>query len=117
MSGAVANESPPVEGKEPSACGGCPDVDGCRSAWSAPHQGPFSPAGLSLGSAVAFLLPIISAIMVGALVHSHKDDSGSILWDIAGAVVGLLIGAALALLVMPLIKKHLPNRPTNRTCP
>ena len=106
----AAEESQRANSAEPSVCTDCPEAHKCRSAWSAPHQGPFSAVGLSLGSALAFLLPIATAIIAGVWAHAHQGDPPSVLWDIAAAAFGMLAGAAIALLAMPVIKKHFPSQ-------
>lgn len=110
----AAAESPTAKSTEPSVCTGCPEAHKCRAAWSAPHQGPFSAVGLSLGSVLAFLLPITTAIIAAASVHAHQTDPPSVLWDIIAAAFGMFLGAAIAMLVMPLIKKHFPKQSHHR---
>lgn len=102
----ASQASSPPNNAEGSSCTGCPDAHQCRSAWSAERRGPFSPAGLSISSAIAFLLPVITAIIGCALAGKFKGDAASVGWDIIGAGVGLGVGTAIALAAMPAIKKH-----------
>ena len=106
MTPSPAAEQSTPDSNESSACSGCPDAHKCRTAWSAPRRGPFSPAGLSISSAAVFLLPLIGAIIAGAWAHACKSDSAYLFWDIAAAAVGFIAGAVVALITMPLIKKH-----------
>ena len=79
-------------------CGRCPQADQCRQVWSTNRRGPLTPAGLSLASALAFLLPIITAIIAGALASVYAPD-----WIIIAAGAGLIIGVLPARLGMNLI--------------
>jgi len=93
--------------KDDNVCGSCPHVDKCREVWSKPNQGPFSPAGLSLCSAAGFLLPIITAIIAGAVAHSYfSTGRKTSFWEPLAVGLGLIAGAALAWLIVPLIKKN-----------
>jgi len=88
-------------------CVGCPDEDKCRRVWSQPHKGPLNAAGLVISSGLAFLLPLLTAIMAGAVVHSFKDATNHVLaWEIGAALAGLLVGAMAAWSLMPLLRKR-----------
>ena len=91
-------------------CSGCPEADKCRQVWSMPNQGSFTSAGLTLSSILVFLLPIITAIIAAALTHTFfPPQANSTRWEIAAALVGLIVGAGLALILLPLIKKYFTN--------
>ena len=79
-------------------CGRCPLADQCRQVWSIDRQGSLTPTGLTLASALAFLLPIITAIIAGVLATAYAPD-----WIIAAAAVGLVMGVLPAWLGMKLI--------------
>lgn len=97
----------PVAQTDNTYCDGCSDADNCRKAWSAPRRGPFSAAGLSLGSALVFLLPLVTAIIAAAVYHYLKAPSEKFsLGQVLAAAAGLLIGACLARLLLPSIRKH-----------
>ena len=88
-------------------CKDCFHADRCRQVWSESPGGTFSPAGLSLASLVAFLLPLVTAIVAGAAAHIYLiDQDNAPMAEIAAALAGLLAGAALAWLFMPSLKKH-----------
>ncbi len=75
-----------------------------------PNQGPFTAAGLTLSSILVFLLPIITAIIAAAVTHEFiPPQANTTRWEIAAVVVGLIIGAVLARMLLPLIKKHFSN--------
>ena len=100
---------PSAPDKDDNICGSCPQVDKCREVWSKPNQGPFSPAGLSLCSAAGFLLPIMTAIIAGAIAHSYfSTGNKTSLWELVAAGLGLITGAAVAWLIVPIIKKRFP---------
>ena len=90
-------------------CASCPNAHQCREVWSSPRRGPFSPTGLSLSSAVVFLLPIVSAISAGALAENFMADVDGFSHGLAVAMVtGLLLGIFAAWLILPAIKKRFP---------
>ena len=91
---------------EQSACQGCPHTDQCRDVWGAARRGPFSAAGLSLGSAAAFLLPWVTAIAGAVVVRGFEAErAGFSAGQALGALGGLLLGGVGAWLVMPMIRK------------
>jgi len=91
----------------PAACSSCPSSDHCRNVWSISSHGPFTPAGLDLACILVFLLPILCAIIAGALLPLFTSIKDSSSWlQILAAAGGLLIGAFFAWLVLPLLKKH-----------
>jgi len=93
--------------EEPRACSSCPSSDRCREVWSISRRGPYTPVGLVLASILVFLLPLLTAITAGALVPGYFPDGDSRSWiQIFAAAGGLLVGAFLAWLLMPLLKKH-----------
>ena len=88
-------------------CRGCAQQDQCRRVWSGPKRDPLTPAGLSLASAVAFLLPLLTCILGGALaVHLFRESDNTFLFQALGAIFGLILGIALARLIMPFIRKR-----------
>ena len=94
-------------------CKGCPQGDECRKVWSAGNRGPFTPTGLSLSSALAFLLPIATAISAGAVVRViTKGANYTTMAQALAAGGGLVLGAFAAWLLMPVIKKRFYARRT-----
>ena len=92
-------------------CKGCPQGDECRKVWSAIHQGPFTPTGLTLVSALVFLLPIATAITTGAVARTlTKDSNHTTMIQALAAGGGLVFGAFIAWLLMPVIKKRYYER-------
>jgi len=88
-------------------CKGCVNADQCRQVWAESPKGTISPAGLSLGSMLAFIFPLLTAIIAGAIVRVYLlDTKNSTYWEIAAAVGGLCAGAALARLFMSLLRKR-----------
>lgn len=100
------------------ACDSCPQSHACRDVWAKPNQGPFSPGGLILASILAFIVPIITAVIAAAIVRHNTDPTGhTAVNEILAALAGLLAGVALAWRVMPCIKKHFPApRPDTTHC-
>jgi len=88
-------------------CNGCSQEETCRRVWAMPSQGPLTGAGLSLSSALVFLLPLGTAIVGGGLVRWHVGSGQGVLWQGAGVVGGLVMGAACAWLVMRVIKRRM----------
>lgn len=121
------SQSDPGAGQtDDSHCAGCPTSDTCRQVWSLSRRGPFSPVGLSLSSAVAFLLPIITAIIAGVLADAYLSGPEPLadpsvgntfsLWIVIAVFVGLAVGAGVAWLIMPFIRRHFhvePSSPKN----
>ena len=105
---AEANQPEPTNANEPDQhCTGCPQKHLCRKVWAMPNRGPLSPAGLSLGSVLVFLLPLLTAIITGAVVHHLIAGTESFSpWEIVAAAAGLVLGAFIAWLIMPLIRKR-----------
>jgi len=96
-------------------CEGCPQGDECRKVWSAAYRGPFSPTGLSLSSALVFLLPIATAIAAGALVRElTKGANYTTMAQALAAAGGFVLGALVAWLLMPLLKKRFYERKTEK---
>jgi len=92
-------------------CKGCPHGDECRKVWSATHRGPFTPTGLTLGSALVFLLPIATAITTGAVARTlTKGANHTTMVQALAAGGGLVFGAFIAWLLMPVIKKRYYER-------
>jgi len=110
MSEMPADKTDSVASDPPnSACDGCPGADRCRQVWSMPNRGPLTAGGLSLAGATAFLLPILTAIIAGAVAHSYLPNS-VLFWQILAVVIGLIAGCLLARMIMPLIRKHFYDR-------
>ena len=92
-------------------CKGCPQGDECRKVWSAGNRGPFTPTGLTLSSALVFLLPLVTAISAGAVVRELTQGANhATMVQILAAVGGLALGVLVACLVMPVIKKRYYER-------
>ena len=104
-----------VNADSESNCRGCGHADQCRQVWSQAPKGRLGPAGLSLGSAVAFLLPLAGAIGAGGMAHhyvigSQNDLTAVAIWmEIAAAMGGLVLGIILARFIMPLIGERFPR--------
>lgn len=97
---------PPQSGGEESlACGHCGHRHACREIWSSPNKGPLSSGGLVLASLTAFLWPCVTAIAGGAWAMKHYGTQSNIP-QFAGAGLGLLAGAALAALIVHIIKRR-----------
>ena len=94
-----------------SACSGCPQADACRHVWSTPRRGPFNPVGLTISSGLAFLLPILTAIVAAALAHPYAPPQARFsLIEAAAGLGGLFVGVAVAMLIIPLVKRRFHNR-------
>ena len=94
-----------------SACQSCPNSHACRTVWETPNRGPLSSAGLTIGSAIAFVLPLLTAAAGGAVFRHFFGEQKPIPWpEIGGAAVGLAIGAALGWVLLPWIGKRLPAK-------
>ena len=96
-------------------CKGCPQGDECRKVWSAANRGPFTPTGLSLSSALVFLLPIATAIAAAAIAKAFlKEDTYATIIQFVAAGGGFVLGALVACLLMPLLKKRFYERKTEK---
>ncbi|MCP4713158.1 MAG: SoxR reducing system RseC family protein [Planctomycetes bacterium] len=103
----INDQEQSLETPENPECSGCPQSDACREVWSMPNQGPLTSGGLLLSSILVFLLPIVCAIISGGLYQSSKAESDSSPWLVLlVAFGGLVVGAFIAWLTMPLIKKY-----------
>ena len=103
----INDQEPALEPSENSACADCPHSDPCRQVWSMPNTGPLTSGGLLISSILVFLLPIVCAIISGGLYQSYKTETDGSPWLILlVAFGGLLVGAFIAWLTMPLIKKY-----------
>ena len=94
-------------------CVGCSASDKCPNVWSAPRRGPFNPIGLSLASALVFLLPLVAGTI--GVVLARPDDSavgaGVTFWEVAAALGGLGVGSAAAWLTLPIIRRRFAQVP------
>lgn len=89
------------------ACSGCPNAHQCRDVWGRENCGPLAGAWLLLGSVIAFLLPLVIAIVAGAIVHATVEQDATLpIWDILAAGCGLVVGGVLGWVVMPAIRKR-----------
>jgi len=103
----LGDQEKDFQGPDDPACAGCPHSDPCRQVWSMPHTGPLTSGGLLISSILVFLLPLVFAIIAGGLYQSYAADSDSLPWLVfLAAFGGLLVGAFIAWLTMPLIKKY-----------
>jgi len=101
------DQEPVLEAPENPACSGCPQSDPCRQVWSMPNTGPLTSGGLLISSILVFLLPLVCAIIAGGLFQIYRPDSNDSGWLVfLTAFAGLIVGAFIAWLTMPLIKKH-----------
>lgn len=91
-------------------CSGCSQEEACRRVWAMPSRGPLTGAGLSLSSALVFLLPLGTAIVGGGLVRWHVPGEEGVLWQGAGVAGGLVVGGACAWLVMRVVKRRLNRK-------
>jgi hypothetical protein len=104
---AEENNDQNPSGAADKVCSGCPDADQCRQVWAAPRRGPLTPAGITLASASAFLLPLLCAILIGVAAGAYGAGSEyAAAWQIGGVIAGLMVGVLAARLFMPLIRKH-----------
>lgn len=99
----------PGQQEQPAVCVGCPQEHTCRDVWAKGNEGPFTPGGLVLASVVVFLLPLVTAVAGGVLVKKWAPQAGAA-WLLAGAAGGLIMGAFLARLIMPLLRKHFHDK-------
>ena len=88
------------------ACEGCGQKHLCREVWAEPNRGPLSSAGVLVGSMLVFLLPILTAIVAAALVGNNTANKEFSSGQAMAAVGGLIAGAIVAWLLMPLVRKH-----------
>ncbi len=96
-----------LNGPDNPACAGCPQADPCRQVWSMPNQGPLTSGGLLISSILVFLLPIVCAIIAGGIYQTFRPESKESSWVVfLVALGGLIVGAFIAWLTMPLIKKY-----------
>ena len=95
------------QGSDDPACAGCPQSDACRQVWSMPNTGPLTSGGLLISSILVFLLPIVCAIITGGLYQTYRPETNNSSWLVfLAAFVGLMVGAFVAWLTMPFIKKY-----------
>ena len=95
------------KGPDDPVCAGCPHSDPCREVWSMPNQGPLTSGGLLISSILVFLLPIVCAIISGGLYQSYQSESEGSGWVVfVVSFGGLVVGAFMAWLTMPLIKRY-----------
>ena len=108
MTGEPADKKPSQTSNSPeSCCSGCSQHDSCIQVWSAPNKGPLTPIGVVLASVLAFLVPLLVAICGGVLARTCLPNSQNItLGQVACVGGGFLLGAMLAWLTMPLIRKR-----------
>ena len=104
------DNTPPDSG---DVCLSCPQADECRDVWARPNKGPFNAVGLVISSILAFILPILTAIIAAALVKSRQGATGK---QILAAFIGLLIGVGLAACLIPLVRKWFPARQRASDC-
>lgn len=91
----------------PSACSGCPNADPCREVWGAERRGSFTPAGLSFGSVLVFILPLAFAVVGAIMGHSGNNHQQPVhAGELIGAAAGLVIGIVTAKTLMPIVKKY-----------
>lgn len=104
------DETAPLNDAPPRECQGCPQSHACRDVWSAKNTGPLAPVGLTLGSATAFLFPLLTAIVAGALARHWGSDGETPepALEALAALGGLAVGVLLAWWVMPRIKRRYP---------
>ena len=89
------------------ACDGCGQKHLCREVWAEPNRGPLSAAGVLVGSMLVFLLPILAAIIAAAVAGNYTDAGTEFsVGQVIAAVCGLVAGAFIAWLLMPLVRKR-----------
>ena len=98
---------PPIN--DDRTCRDCPKEDNCRNVWAAPRRGPFGPVGLVAASGLAFLLPLTVAVIAGAgaRIYAAASERSTIL-QVTAVILGLLVGALIARLIVPLIRNERP---------
>lgn|GEM_PF-3201809 len=103
----ISEKSGDSERRTGQVCTGCPQADQCREVWSIPRRGPFTPTGLSLSSALVFLLPLVTAIIAGVIFQARMTaEKGINFWGFMVVGIGFLAGVFMAWLIMPFMKKH-----------
>ncbi len=93
---------------EGHACSNCPNTDKCREVWAEENRGPLSPGGLAISSVIAFLFPLAVAILAGAVGKTMKVTENMV---ILYSLVGLIIGAGVAAVLVKVIKKRFASNP------
>ena len=77
-------------------CSNCPHTDKCREVWAEENRGPLTSGGLAVCSAVAFLLPIFAAIIVGTIARAGgSSEKVQILFSLLGFVLGGVFAATI----------------------
>ncbi len=89
-------------------CSTCPHNDKCRDVWSEENRGPLSPMGLAVSSAIAFLLPLVTAIIAGSIGKAYGFTLKLLVLLV---FAGLLAGAAVAMLLVFILKKRIVRQP------
>lgn len=84
-------------------CSTCPHSDRCRDVWSKENAGPLTPVGLVVSSAVAFLLPLLVAIVAGAVA---KACGLGLEWIFLLVLAGLVAGGVIAATILKIIKNR-----------
>ena len=117
----TSNKNTTADSIENDACNQCPHNDKCHDVWAQSNHGPFSPGGLILASILAFIIPIVTAVIAASIVrHTSGQPSQSpntSTNEILAALGGFIAGATLAWLGMPILKKHFPaNNQTMKNC-
>ncbi|MBN1437379.1 MAG: hypothetical protein JW936_09905 [Sedimentisphaerales bacterium] len=98
---------PSETGQAKNSCQGCPNSDQCGQAWNQPRRGPLSPAGLSLSSIAAFVLPWLCAIAGVVIYRSYTGDESSFsVGQILAACASLAVGVVIAYFLVRVIRKH-----------
>lgn len=85
-------------------CSTCPHNDKCRDVWSEENRGPLSPMGLAVSSAIAFLLPLFTAIIAGSIGKAYGFNLEIL---VCLVFTGLMVGAAVAMLLVFILKKRI----------
>lgn len=107
---------PPADSRVGGACSGCPQSHACRDVWSKRNDGPLRPVGLTLASAAAFLVPLVTAIGGGALAANYWPSSGKApTGEILGALAGLIVGVLIGWVIVPRVAKGFGKQADNRS--
>ncbi len=85
------------------ACLSCPNTDKCREVWAESNRGPLTSRGLAVCSAVAFLLPLTTAIIAGTATRAAGFSENAV---ILLSAAGLAVGGVMAALLVFILKKR-----------
>ena len=85
------------------SCSGCPNTDKCREVWAEANNGPLTAGGLAIFSVVAFLFPILAAIIGGAAATAMEYSEVVVMLFAGG---GFAVAALAAAIFVNCLKKR-----------